>query len=172
MGSAPIPDELRERIKDLWLAGETSSSIAEKVGRTRNSCIGLVTRMNLPKRAQDVTQERVQQAKSQHQKVRQEVLKKAPSVVDTEMTHEPFRFEDGSLVTLETLGNNMCRYPIGHEDTLTFCGQPRKSLTASYCPSCHARAYRPNNPNARLSDEDKANMEQMSRVAGSQRIFG
>lgn len=44
-------DSERERIKAMWLAGETAAYIAQHFnGMTRNMAIGVVSRMNLPKR--------------------------------------------------------------------------------------------------------------------------
>lgn len=44
-------DEQRERIKAMWLEGKSSGDICRHFdGMSRNAAIGLITRMNLPKR--------------------------------------------------------------------------------------------------------------------------
>lgn len=169
-------DAEKDTVRSMHEAGATYPAIARAVGngRTAKAISGLAFRLNLPKRSTDKTT-KMNEAKAQHRKTRAAGLKKvAPTpMIEATIPHAPFLFPDGSPVTMESLGSRMCKFPIGGSrvEEMTFCGLPRKGH-GPYCERCHAIAFRPNNPNARLSEEDKANMEQMSRVAGSQRIFG
>lgn len=71
---------------------------------------------------------------------------------------KPFTFEDGSFATMRTIGNRMCRWPIGDPADSRFhlCGRSLKS-GSPYCEAHDLRAHQPHRKsktacNIRLAD--------------------
>ena len=56
MGRKPVNDEIRAQVKALWESGHSAGMIAKKLGRTKNSVIGLIFRMKLGPRPTDRAQ--------------------------------------------------------------------------------------------------------------------
>lgn len=145
----------KELAKTLWMAGESGSQIAGKLGVTRNAVIGAAFRAGLTKRAaapryaeeQDRARapERPQRpAPSMPASTRPRTVKakaERPLVAPVPITRPDV--EDGRI-TIMQLSDKTCRWPIGdpaHAD-FCFCGHgPREG--SPYC-EYHARmAYQP-----------------------------
>lgn len=148
-------DERVETLKKLWQEGHSASQIAKQLGGvTRNAVIGKVHRLGLSGRAAPSTPSRplfkpsrparpVQPANPQVFARRPEVMTPrpaAPSVPAVVTTY----VEAPGTATVLTLGNRMCKWPIGDptSDDFSFCGR-RANDGIPYCTE-HARvAYQP-----------------------------
>ncbi len=174
----PWTDERVELLKKMWAEGLSASQIAAKLagGVTRNAVIGKVHRMGLSGR---VTRTRVSTPRTRktrepslpgrsstgasapstanaYRTVGNAALRVAP-VERTEPIHEPVPIRvadipEGERVTVLTLSDKTCRWPIGdpsHAD-FCFCGKPPKE-GAPYCPGHSAIAYQTNSDRRRRS---------------------
>lgn len=131
-------------LTSLWADGLSASQIAKRLGNvTRNSVIGKVHRLGLPKRASTMrtTPRRVERTE---RRVAVRAAYANPRVADEQITAiTPLRFADGSRATVLTLREGMCKFPIGDPSVVefSFCGRP--ACVGPYCAG-HARiAYQP-----------------------------
>lgn len=141
-------DERVELLKTLWAEGLSAAQIANKMGGvTRNAVIGKVHRLGLSGRA---TPAKPQRGCAPNVERKETVVAVKParpeikSVIPEPEAIAPLVLDTGDKTTVNTIKNNMCKWPIGDpaKDDFHFCGQP--SLTGkSYCTH-HARmAFQP-----------------------------
>jgi GcrA cell cycle regulator len=140
-------DDRVELLKKLWAEGLSASQIANKMGGvTRNAVIGKVHRLGLSGRATPAKPQRgratPRTTASSPAKFRPEPpeLKNIP---EPEFL-EPLVLDTGDNATVSTLGNNMCKWPIGDpaSEEFHFCGQSAAG-GKPYC-AYHARlAFQP-----------------------------
>lgn len=113
-------ESTKDSVRDLWTAGRSQREIARSVGISKNSIPGLIRRMGLPKRAQDLvrktrgwTAHRIELAKP-----------KAPPVIG------PIGdFPDGAT----------CRHIAGAPDAkFQCCGQPGFPYCEYHAVKTHA----------------------------------
>jgi GcrA cell cycle regulator len=130
-------------LKELWASGCSASQIAESLGNvTRNGVISKVHRLGLASRRSG--------PESGHKNTSQQEQEKQPVVVETRVL-EPAPVEPGpeisaseQFVTVLTVTERMCHWPMGDPCTADFhyCGMKSKPRS-SYCEA-HARtAYEP-----------------------------
>ncbi len=141
-------DERVEILKKLWAEGLSAAQIANKIGGvTRNAVIGKVHRLGLSGRATPAKPQRgcapaaAEKDSAAPAKAPREEVK---SVIPEPDFHAPLVLDSGDAATVSTIGNNMCKWPIGDpaRDDFHFCGQPTLS-GKSYC-AYHARlAFQP-----------------------------
>ncbi|MGE0044351.1 MAG: GcrA family cell cycle regulator, partial [Hyphomonadaceae bacterium] len=112
-------DERVALLKKLWAEGHSASQIAKQIGGvTRNAVIGKVHRLGLAGRAtpsrpaKRPARPRQQRSPlSMAPRVRPASSPYAPPVLTVVL--DPLRFEDGSVATVLTLKEGMCKFPIG-----------------------------------------------------------
>ncbi len=157
-------EERVAELKKLWAEGHSASQIAKRLGSvTRNAVIGKVHRLGLSGRATPSRPvkrpPRLARPKPQQQMPRQ--ASAAPAVrganalaVRAEPTHthiteaeaniEPQRLPNGDMVTVLTVKDSMCKWPIGDpaDANFGFCGHT-SAEGSPYCAE-HARvAFQP-----------------------------
>jgi len=132
-------DERVEQLKNLWTEGLSASQIARALGGvTRNAVIGKVHRLGLAGRATPARSDRPRMPSVP--KVMTRTYMPPPPVVE----EDPVTFDDGSHVTVLTINDRMCRWPIGDpsEGAFHFCGRNPKS-GSPYCEAHARKAYQP-----------------------------
>jgi GcrA cell cycle regulator len=132
-------DERIEQLKSLWTEGLSASHIAKVMGGgiSRNAVIGKVHRLGLAGRATAPRGERMR-LPSAPRHVRVHIPE--PPIVE----EDPIMLEDGSFVTVLTINDRMCRWPIGDpaETEFHFCGRKPKP-GSPYCEAHARKAYQP-----------------------------
>lgn len=130
-------ESLVQQLRDLWDEGLSCSQIARRLGRdiTRNSVIGKATRLGLPARGNG------SMSRKSYTRAKPVIVKEPPAPVVEE---EPVTLEDGSHVTILTITDRMCRWPIGDPvaSNFHFCGRAPKA-GAPYCEAHCRKAYQP-----------------------------
>lgn len=161
-------DEAVAALKDHWAAGLSCSQIAAEMGQglTRNSIIGKVTRLKLPKRGKvgtHTTRAQRTDARMQRAPVKPHGNKGQPKVnailnaaaarrahiIPPAFEPEPFDAETDvgiditKRVGLMDLTSHTCRWPVGADTGAAqmFCGRRADLLaTGPYCPEHTAKA--------------------------------
>ena len=178
-------EERVQELKKLWAEGHSASQIAKKLGSvTRNAVIGKVHRLGLsgratpsrpvkrpprlarPKPQQVATAPRSAAAPlpSRTQlavELREPVEYEAGPVVPAYI--EPKRLPNGDMVTVLTVKDSMCKWPIGDpaDAAFGFCG--RASCHGSpYCADHAQVAFQPAKKRERRARE----MDYLHRLAG------
>jgi GcrA cell cycle regulator len=132
-------EERVSELKKLWAEGHSASQIAKKLGAvTRNAVIGKVHRLGLSGPAHT-------------------------QITAAEANVEPQRLPNGDMVTVLTVKDSMCKWPIGDpaDANFGFCGHG----TAEGSPYCaeHARvAFQPAKKRERRARE----FDYIQRLAG------
>jgi GcrA cell cycle regulator len=132
-------DERVEQLKSLWTEGLSASQIARVLGGvTRNAVIGKVHRLGLAGRASPSRVERPRMPMVP--KISMRAHQPEPPVVE----EDPITMDDGNFVTVLTISNSMCRWPIGDpsETEFHFCGHKPKT-GSPYCEAHARKAYQP-----------------------------
>ena len=116
--------ELVAELKELADAGYSASKIARALGHgiTRNAAIGKLTRLGVQRQPSG-------RSVSSPRPKRQPSQPKAPYLPPEPITAEPpLTLEDGKKVTVMTVSDRHCRWPIGdpRDAGFHFCGQPPK----------------------------------------------
>jgi GcrA cell cycle regulator len=160
-------------LKRLWVEGHSASQIAKRLGGvTRNAVIGKVHRLGLSGRATPSrpVKRPPRLARPKPTAVRQPAVRAvngptlreaAPEPVETHV--EPHRLPNGDMVTVMTVKDSMCKWPIGDpaESTFGFCGHA-KAHGSPYCAE-HARvAFQP----ARKKERRAREFDYIARLAG------
>ncbi len=171
-------EERVAELKKLWAEGHSASQIAKRLGNvTRNAVIGKVHRLGLSGRATPSRPvkrpPRLARPKPQH------VARQAsgatgsanvPATTDTppapvirEVNVEPQRLPNGDMVTVMTVKDSMCKWPVGDpaDPAFGFCGHATHD-GAPYCTE-HARlAFQP----ARKRERKARELDYIQRLAG------
>jgi len=95
----------KEAIREMWADGWSGGQIADKLGVSRSSVIGMVDRMDLPSR-----------------KTSNPIPPRRPSKPlppEPVMPDEPVSLD----LAMEQLTDKTCRYPHGSQAPYSFCGQ-------------------------------------------------
>ena len=175
-------EERVAELKKLWAEGHSASQIAKRLGSvTRNAVIGKVHRLGLSGRATPSRPvkrpPRLAQPKPQQMPrpaaaagatrggnalaVRAEAAP-APAI-EADSNIEPQRLPNGDMVTVLTVKDTMCKWPIGDpaESSFGFCGHAT-SENSPYCAD-HARvAFQPAKKRERRARE----FDYIQRLAG------
>ncbi len=121
------PDRVKT-LMALWAEGISTLEIGRRLGVTKNSVVGKVHRLGLPKR--------------------QSPINSTPRTPRVSKPAEPVRLKpqpipiSADMVKMEELTSGMCNWPEGEpgSEDFRFCGQP--SLEGKpYCAGHCARAY-------------------------------
>jgi len=149
-----------EALKRMWLAGETSGAIAEKLGVGRGAVMSKVGRLGLPPRAGNTTSSSAAKAARKKQITKpaaQITAERAKALAEftaaearanaeastpsAERVTILVRKEDGKLYANPALTASRCRAPLGdpRDKNFAFCGRQKVS-GLSYCIE-HARLF-------------------------------
>lgn len=135
-------DERVDLLKKLWKKGLSASQIAEELGDvTRNAVIGKAHRLGLSSRPSPLKKASEAAPKK---KVKPAPKKKPAAAV---APPKPVEKEEPEAITILTLTERMCKWPLGHpgEEDFRFCG--RKSAPGQpYCAYHAAMAYQAPQP--------------------------
>lgn len=172
-------EERVAELKKLWAEGHSASQIAKRLGSvTRNAVIGKVHRLGLSGRATPSRPvkrpPRLARPKPHQQMPRQAqtrgtnalaVRDAAPptQLAEPETNIEPQRLPNGDMVTVLTVKDTMCKWPIGDpaDATFGFCGHSSQD-GSPYCAE-HARvAFQPAKKRERRARE----FDYIQRLAG------
>lgn len=139
-----------QTLRDLWAAGDSCARIARAVGQgcTRSAVAGKARRLSLPPRASGPRAAAKQQPKMPkctalaHHSV---ALPPEPVVAS-----EPLLLA-GNPITVETILDSMCRWPIGDPATaqFQFCGNSPKAghpYCEAHCRAAYTPAFAPTRP--------------------------
>ena len=124
-------EPIDERILDCIKSGKNYSLIGERLGLTRDAVSGRVRRMKergvvIPC---PVQRARTPKPPTPTDRVTIKVTKPSTNPIETP--------DEGTGVRLVDLPANACLFPTGYRGEHLFCGQPRMSLTSSYCEHHH-----------------------------------
>jgi GcrA cell cycle regulator len=174
-------EERVAELKKLWAEGHSASQIAKRLGSvTRNAVIGKVHRLGLSGRAtpsrpvkrpprlarpkpQTQIAPRAPAAQARPAAGSLALREPAPVEVQEDANIEPKRLPNGDMVTVMTVKDTMCKWPIGDpaDAAFGFCGRGCES-GAPYCAE-HARiAFQPAKKRERRARE----FDYIQRLAG------
>jgi len=121
------PDRVKT-LMALWAEGIPTLEIGRRLGVTKNSVVGKVHRLCLPKRQSPI-----------NATPRTPRVAKLPTLVRMATLSVPPRTD---MVKMEDLTSGMCNWPEGEpgKEDLRFCGQPSVE-GKPYCAGHCARAY-------------------------------
>lgn len=173
-------EERVAELKKLWAEGHSASQIAKRLGSvTRNAVIGKVHRLGLsgratpsrpvkrpPRLARPKPQQMPRQASSAPRQSTALAVRAEPvhtHISEAEANIEPQRLPNGDMVTVLTVKDTMCKWPIGDpaDNNFGFCGH----ASADGSPYCaeHARvAFQPAKKRERRARE----FDYIQRLAG------
>jgi GcrA cell cycle regulator len=145
-------DDQVEQLKTMWAGGQSCSQIARQIaGATRSAVLGKVHRLQLPERASRQGQRNDLPAPP----VKTSKPKPPVPVQRPTMSLEPpLVLENGAFVTLETVTDRTCRWPIGEpqDREFHFCGNAPKT-GKPYCEAHCKIVYQPLAASARQVGE-------------------
>ena len=147
-------DEKVAKLKELWGKGNTASQIAEIIGGiTRNAVIGKAHRLNLSAKIKTRSTASNQNLKSNNLEPKINSIKGRRSRFKSLLIEKDFEPENPKQ--LEELNEDLCKWPIGHqnEKDFYFCG--RTSLKDfSYCKLHLLYAFQPKGKKEEVSDKE------------------
>jgi GcrA cell cycle regulator len=155
MTSMGWTDERVENLRKLWTDGLSASQIAKQLGGvTRNAVIGKVHRLGLAGRATPSRPAkrpmRINRparqfgAPSAPGQQRARALSIAPApFVPAPPPLEALAQPDGSVASILTITDRMCKWPIGDPNDQTFALCGRESDCGPYCKEHAQYAYQP-----------------------------
>lgn len=167
-------DERVETLRKLWTDGLSASQIAKQLGGvTRNAVIGKVHRLGLAGRATPsrpakrivrTNRPRIMHSGSPS---RPRTIPSLGGVALAELPPplEPMAQADGSVASVLTITEKMCKWPIGDpsDATFAFCG--RESCDGPYC-SEHARlGFQPQRQRVKKASGEGEELRRMLRYA-------
>ncbi|MGU3495909.1 GcrA family cell cycle regulator [Xanthobacteraceae bacterium A53D] len=158
--TAHASEQLKNRIRDLWLEGHSAGQIASRVGtefgqhRTRNSIIGIINRMGI-RRAAGMKRS-TRDARTANGQAADKAARSKPASAKGAALPAAAPLEIVSIVApapvmpvvdggIPLIGapNAACRYWVsGQGATLMVCGATVRP-GSSYCPCHHGTAYVP-----------------------------
>lgn len=125
------PDKI-QTLKTMWEQKYTATEIGAVLGCSRNAVLGKKHRLKL--RDRTIKRDGFKPPQSVFKPVKQKVI--------------PMRKKPAALKKLLDLKQGECRWPIGEDDNLMFCGAPCEN---TYCVEHMAIAYRkPTKPEVAL----------------------
>jgi GcrA cell cycle regulator len=145
-------DDRVATLRKLWTEGLSAAQIAKQLGGvTRNAVIGKVHRLGLAGRATPSRPaKRPVRVAAQRPRIASSLATapraprpSAPPQLSLVPPLEPLKRDDGSVTTVLTLSDRVCKWPIGDpmDQTFAFCG--RGACEGPYCAD-HARlAFQP-----------------------------
>ena len=147
-------NETREaKLKELWEKGHTASQIAKILGdTTRNAVIGKAHRLKLAGRTQSRKPEKEKKQSVSAQSKEERYISRRSRFKSLVLDKN---FEPENPKKLEELGDNNCRFPMGHpdEEDFYFCGRtPVEGF--SYCQLHVLYSFQPKNPKEELIDKE------------------
>lgn len=166
-------DERVETLKKLWTEGLSASQIAKQLGGvTRNAVIGKVHRLGLAgratpsrpaKRPRPVARPRVVASNGAAVSQRPRIPH-APYLALVPQL-EPLKAEDGSVTTVLTLSDSVCKWPIGDptEATFAFCGRGAGEA-GPYCEAHAQLAFQPQQPRRKRAYGEPDELRRMLRL--------
>jgi GcrA cell cycle regulator len=165
-------DERVSTLTKLWTEGLSASQIAKQLGGvTRNAVIGKVHRLGLAGRATPSRPaKRPRPAARPRATTGQQIAPlrprpTAPPTLTLVSNLAPLKRDDGSVTTVLTLSDQVCRWPIGdpNDKEFGFCG--RNACGGPYCQD-HARAaFQPQKPRARRAYGEPDELRRMLRLS-------
>lgn len=139
------PPELVKRLTECWANGESGGRIAALLGVTRNSVIGKVHRLGLPKRKTVETAPSARYWRTgrgiarpravfdhQPEEGTEVILELVPIQKPVRLVAVPTEAPPSLKVPLLDLQGQHCRWPGDDSPLTTFCGQDRLE-NSSYC---------------------------------------
>jgi GcrA cell cycle regulator len=133
-------EERIDQLKAMWAGGSTCSEIARVLGAgaTRSAVIGKIHRMGLATRLTTANPAAVR-----HRRI-PDALRKAELAKTMAKAEDPLVLDSGEFVTMETVSNRTCRWPIGDPQAqdFHFCGHAPKP-DRPYCEAHCRESYQP-----------------------------
>ncbi|MBI1340383.1 GcrA cell cycle regulator [bacterium] len=169
-------EERVTELKKLWTEGHSASQIAKRLGGvTRNAVIGKVHRLGLSGRATPSrpVKRPPRLARPKPQQVARAAIRAGISpaaarealepLMERELDIEPQRLPNGDIVTVMTVRDSMCKWPIGDpaEATFGFCGHSAHP-GSPYCAEHGRVAFQPAKKRERRARE----LDYFQRLAG------
>jgi GcrA cell cycle regulator len=164
-------EERVSTLRKLWVDGLSASQIAKQLGGvTRNAVIGKVHRLGLAGRAtpsrpaKRMVRPRTQRLQTGGPSRPRTIPSLAP-YAEAPPPLEPMAQPDGSVASVLTVTDRMCKWPIGDpaDQTFAFCG--REASEGPYCAE-HARVgFQPQKPRARKAVGEPDELRRMLRYA-------
>jgi GcrA cell cycle regulator len=167
-------DERVNTLRKLWTDGLSASQIAKQLGGvTRNAVIGKVHRLGLAGRA--TPSRPAKRIVRNNANNRPRLMTGAPSrprtipslapLAEAAPPLEPMAQADGTLASVLTVTDRMCRWPIGDptDQKFAFCG--RDACDGPYCTE-HARlGFQPQRARVRKASGEPDELKRLMRYA-------
>ncbi|MEM6627544.1 MAG: GcrA family cell cycle regulator [Pseudomonadota bacterium] len=170
-------EERVTELKKLWAEGHSASQIAKQLGGvTRNAVIGKVHRLGLsgratpsrpvkrpPRLARPKPQQRAAGTANTPAVSKSPGAAQPPSMPVETVSVEPKRLPNGDMVTVLTVKDNMCKWPIGDpaDPSFGFCGRACES-GSPYCAEHAKLAFQP----AKKRERRQREYDYVQRLAG------
>jgi len=166
-------DERVETLRKLWTDGLSASQIAKQLGGvTRNAVIGKVHRLGLAGRATPSRPAkrpmRLARPPRLHASAGGALARPRPApapFVPAPPPLEALAQPDGSLASVLTLTERMCKWPIGdpNDTSFAFCG--READCGPYCQEHAQHAYQPTQAKKRKVAAEPDELRRTLRLA-------
>lgn len=162
--NTPWTEKDKKTLRDMWGKGIASGAIATKLGRSRSSVMGMISREGLQRYNTSVDGKKPisrapkpKKPKTPKHKKSKVFIKEGKIAVGQpvlkELPETEYAPEGQKLYRLADLPARGCRWPFGdtrHKDGMWFCGKQQKS-NSSYCCDHHTiskndRALKPIRP--------------------------
>lgn len=144
-------DEATEILRSMLVQGHHFSIIGEKLGTSKNACVGRARRMGFKSLHSPCSSERPPRAYvRKNAEGRSVVIEKAPRI--NPQARKPREIPPAPQavnISLFDLSNRTCRFPTTKEDgAFLYCGAPEADLAGGkpYCPHHHHIAFHPAKP--------------------------
>jgi GcrA cell cycle regulator len=157
-------EERVELLKEGWADGLSASQISRALncGLSRNAVISKVHRLGLAGRVTSFRTARKDRGTYKAPKPRLEIVPDVSPIVE----EAPVTLADGTHITILTITDRMCRWPIGDPSAsdFHFCGRAPKS-GLPYCEAHARKAYQPKmTAAANKASSERADTRNMRRV--------
>jgi GcrA cell cycle regulator len=164
-------EERVTELKKLWAEGHSASQIAKQLGGvTRNAVIGKVHRLGLSGRAtpsrpvkrpprlarpKPQPQTHTSPAARSPSKPKEAAKAQVPARIKPAAEITPQRLENGDMVTVMSVKDSMCKWPIGDpaDPNFGFCGH-KTDGSSPYCAEHAALAFQPSKKRRERKEPD------------------